>query len=807
MSSSHAHLGVVVGHDGQRLYGFDAELFLRLEAKRDREFERQVLEWVQAVVGETLPDLEDVWVSCKSGVILCKLINKIQPGAIPKFNSTRLVPLVERDNIDLFLQACWKLGVPSSDMFNSSDLHSRKAIGQVYQCLYVLSTIVPNIGWTGPTINRGPGLPATRCKARTWDPVDTRPKMQYTDELLLDNTPEKQIHDLQSKLAELEHESKSFQSEAYNRKLENDVLRKIVKTYKEEGRPATLDGHDEGNLLAQLDVSQYEIEQMKGRLLSLEAENHNLKMSVATLEDEAARQCRQTKEPISGPVTPQLGPPPELSPAEIKRKQRKSKLCTAQPGLDSWVTKISDPAIRRRVRRLEEENGKLKKELEGVKEENAVLSDLVLGSGVPAIETEAKLTSGGISYKGMYSNMDEDTIKRVDQLCGEILNNTGVALHDIKWLGKHIQSESGTRAFAFVLTQALGQLKSSIGKQLAKYTPGLEFTKYGRRGDPHVRTVTLNQKTGMVDWGSDKIDLRKVVAIKKGKSTAVFSNYPEVAGELCLSFITAERSLDLSACDTIVRDEFFSVATVIWERLRMEQQAIRVDAIVLSDDNFHLLVYLLNNALASMELRKNNARVDMQTVTLLMDAAERLCSRLDDGHQFVQELIKYQFRDVKISFWEELFWKNQSKDHRENSLSVEEPGSEDTTADLELWLTSQISNWSLYLLSWGLNAFQLKEFMKTMHGCQLGISDDSLLELLRYVDIIAAGTDRKHVQALAIEYHRRHRRSHSNSRKTSLRDSLKGIFGPSRSPRNSDAEVILTSLPTRKLTTTPRAAN
>merc|ERR1712013_888723 len=51
---------------------------------RNAQKEKEVLQWVEGVMGEPLPagDFGEV---LKDGVVLCKLINKIQPGSVKKF--------------------------------------------------------------------------------------------------------------------------------------------------------------------------------------------------------------------------------------------------------------------------------------------------------------------------------------------------------------------------------------------------------------------------------------------------------------------------------------------------------------------------------------------------------------------------------------------------------------------------------------------------------------------------------------------------------------------------------------------------
>ncbi len=124
----------VTDHNGNRLYGLDADLFLRQEAKRDRAWERKVLEWVEAVLEEPLVDATDIVASFKSGVVLCLLANKLKPDAVKKFEQKRLNAMSERANIEVFLKACLELRVPPNELFSCADLHSAKNPGSFFPC-------------------------------------------------------------------------------------------------------------------------------------------------------------------------------------------------------------------------------------------------------------------------------------------------------------------------------------------------------------------------------------------------------------------------------------------------------------------------------------------------------------------------------------------------------------------------------------------------------------------------------------------------------------------------------------------------
>lgn len=144
---SHGHEEV----NGVRLYGLDAEMHRKMESKRDREFEKQLAQWVAAATKEKV-DLTDPIGSFRSGIILCKLANAIQPDIIRKIN-TRPIALLEMENIGFYLKACWKLGVASAELFVTSDLYLRKGEPQVFVNLLSLARIADSTtSYKGPTM-------------------------------------------------------------------------------------------------------------------------------------------------------------------------------------------------------------------------------------------------------------------------------------------------------------------------------------------------------------------------------------------------------------------------------------------------------------------------------------------------------------------------------------------------------------------------------------------------------------------------------------------------------------------------------
>lgn len=90
---------------------------------------RQVLE---SQLQRPLP--EDMGEALASGVVLCQLANQLRPRSVPFIHVPspavpKLSALKSRKNVENFLEACRKMGVPEADLCSPSDLLQGKAQG------------------------------------------------------------------------------------------------------------------------------------------------------------------------------------------------------------------------------------------------------------------------------------------------------------------------------------------------------------------------------------------------------------------------------------------------------------------------------------------------------------------------------------------------------------------------------------------------------------------------------------------------------------------------------------------------------
>ena len=265
--------GIEIG--GTVLYGMDAEQALKQAAKYDYGRERLIVKWIEAVLGEKLKS-KDLHEALKSGVVLCKLLNKIRPNIIKKFN-TREIALMEIENIKLYLEGCWKLGVPSSCLFVSSDLYKARGMNEVLNNLEALSKIAARIPtYKGPVLEihereRGGASSSGKSSSTASKPA----KKWKTIEI---NAP-KHIHELSShEDVDIRSENLRLKQQLEREKYERMDLEEELEELKKAGPGKSSQSS------SQVDESKWkeQVANLEGRIRQLERELSDTKKLIAS---------------------------------------------------------------------------------------------------------------------------------------------------------------------------------------------------------------------------------------------------------------------------------------------------------------------------------------------------------------------------------------------------------------------------------------------------------------------------------------------------------------------------------------------
>lgn len=121
------------------IYGLDAELKAKAEAKYDLSAEDQAATWVEELTGMKV--VGDFGPALRTGQVLCLLLNSIRPGTIRKINEPGM-PFKERENITLFLKTCRAWGVHEYALFSTDDLYEVKNLSSVVKCIHQLGGVL-----------------------------------------------------------------------------------------------------------------------------------------------------------------------------------------------------------------------------------------------------------------------------------------------------------------------------------------------------------------------------------------------------------------------------------------------------------------------------------------------------------------------------------------------------------------------------------------------------------------------------------------------------------------------------------------
>lgn len=140
------------------------------------EQKTEILDWIEAVTGEKVPRDQPFEKVLKDGVILCNMMNVIQPGSIKRINKKGSnFQLME--NHAAFQKGMKKCKVPDDEIFQTVDLFEARNIKQVVKSLAALARILSNNPeYTGPKM--GPKM--SEKEERQWTEDELRAGRQGT---------------------------------------------------------------------------------------------------------------------------------------------------------------------------------------------------------------------------------------------------------------------------------------------------------------------------------------------------------------------------------------------------------------------------------------------------------------------------------------------------------------------------------------------------------------------------------------------------------------------------------------------------
>nr|XP_019957220.1 PREDICTED: calponin-2-like [Paralichthys olivaceus] len=115
----------------------------QIAQKYDLQKEEELRSWIEEVTGESIgPDFQK---GLKDGVILCKLINTLQPGSVKKINHSAL-NWPQMENLTNFIKAITVYNLKPHDLFECNDLFECGNMTQVQTTLLALASMAKTKG-------------------------------------------------------------------------------------------------------------------------------------------------------------------------------------------------------------------------------------------------------------------------------------------------------------------------------------------------------------------------------------------------------------------------------------------------------------------------------------------------------------------------------------------------------------------------------------------------------------------------------------------------------------------------------------
>eukprot|EP00026_Physarum_polycephalum_P002342 Phypoly_transcript_02348.p1 GENE.Phypoly_transcript_02348~~Phypoly_transcript_02348.p1 ORF type:complete len:858 (+),score=182.70 Phypoly_transcript_02348:213-2786(+) len=743
--------------DGIRLYGLDAELELKMQSKRDKNYENELAKWIEQVIKEKL-DNDDIAEALKSGIVLCKLLNAIQPGTVKNIN-LKPIALMQVENIQLYLKGCWNLGVPSSDLFVTSDLHNKKGIPQVLQNIVSLARVAQTIPeYKGPKFGAKLAAPAA---VKKWETVETNQVVYATDmqaksagiqanvcaecgtqKKHLAKTCDKcgadfskqgniDVAQIMANLKNAKQQLEQLQAKCHKVEEENKKLEQNLAKFQSSK------GEEENRKIEQLQSKYQKVEEENRKLLEqLKAIAKNNEKPAPTKVEPVKIEIKTepAKTELKSTSTPSYTPKPAATPAKTEQKPatkfgqisylppsdaapvRNFKIPAKSPSPTPSSTAASSTSSTTTPRPRSATTSSTP---------TPAPTSTHTSTHTPAkVETklEVPVTShysnpqrnSGFGPRNLRGMTDSDTKstseppkndaekRKLEQENARLIKDNAKLTSDYQNIERKYREELvKLKELDDKLRTVEKKLEASGEKSVKESRPTKNTQMATIRYRPSLRNRT-NRSPGMAN------DLHKrLTRAPESFENIEFDIDPDMIryAKDCMVQILFSKPIDFA--DVYALNELFSTDSGRRCFIQIMQATMKeIPTLVVSDNSFELLLYLINTVLQQMDVSDSK---DLIAAKVLMLCACSLSRKSGETFEFVREFIHNYALWKDRNFWEEYFWDTLAKKHRKKY------GEKITGVDKELTVTL-IASFAYNMLNWGVSKEMAKSFSYEMAG-------------------------------------------------------------------------------------------
>ncbi|ORX89723.1 hypothetical protein K493DRAFT_232616 [Basidiobolus meristosporus CBS 931.73] len=99
-------------------------------------------DWLETCIEEEIAPIDKIEQSLRDGVIIAKIARIYEPSSVKKIFQDPRIQYRHSDNINYFLDAIRKIGLPENFHFELTDLYAKKNLPKVIYCIHALGYLL-----------------------------------------------------------------------------------------------------------------------------------------------------------------------------------------------------------------------------------------------------------------------------------------------------------------------------------------------------------------------------------------------------------------------------------------------------------------------------------------------------------------------------------------------------------------------------------------------------------------------------------------------------------------------------------------